>query len=372
MKQDIKKFNMYVFLSTFSRNLIEVFIPMILYKNGYELKEVILYYFIVNLFSLIITYPCVWIAKKTNYKILSFLGIIAFFIMQVMLNSIIDSMIYIVTIALLFALYRRCYWMSRRYYNLNVMSNKNISISYSIISIVNQIGVIVASYIGSLLLDFVSIKVLTIISIILFVTSIIPLCFIKIHNNANNKKIKSLETMRKISFKKLYVFGAYELLNVIKFLFPLYLLIYVKDTYQTVGILTLLTNLATLIFSYIYGKKINGKKNFLNFSLLFVVIVYLLKANNTSYWLILIAFFEGIATKMLEISVNSEFYELSKKFEYEQYNLIYEMTQNIIRTIVMLILLLFVTELKLMIYITLIFIVVSVFFYNQNKKCSET
>ena len=49
----------------------------------------------------------------------------------------------------------------------NVMSNKNISVSYSIISIINQIGVITSAYIGSLILDFISIKVLTVISILL-------------------------------------------------------------------------------------------------------------------------------------------------------------------------------------------------------------
>lgn len=39
MDDNQKKFNLYVFLSTFSRNLIEVFIPLIIYKFGYSLKE---------------------------------------------------------------------------------------------------------------------------------------------------------------------------------------------------------------------------------------------------------------------------------------------------------------------------------------------
>ena len=46
MDNNQKKFGIYVFLSTFSRNLIEVFIPVILYKFGYELKEVIIYFYI--------------------------------------------------------------------------------------------------------------------------------------------------------------------------------------------------------------------------------------------------------------------------------------------------------------------------------------
>ena len=69
-----KKFELYVFLSTFSRNLIEVFIPVILYKFGYELKEVILYFLISNVFSLILSYPLVLFSKKFNNKILTFIG----------------------------------------------------------------------------------------------------------------------------------------------------------------------------------------------------------------------------------------------------------------------------------------------------------
>ena len=366
MLENIKKFNIYVFLSTFSRNLIEVFIPLILYKNGYNLKDVMLYYFLVNVFSLILSYPCLVIAKKSNYKILSIIGIIAFSIMQIMLNSIKYSVLYIFVLSFLFALYRRGYWISRRYYNLNVMSNKNISVSYSIISIINQIGVITSAYIGSLILDFISIKVLTVISILLFLISILPLCFIKIKEKNVSKKMELLKTMKSISFQNLYIFGTYELLNVIKFLFPLYLVIYVKNTYQTVGILSLFTNLATLIFAYVYGKSINWKKSYLKLSIFLVVFVYLLKANNTSYWLVLISFLEGIFTKMYEISVNSEFYRLSKNFEYEKYNFAYEIIQNLIRSIVTFILLITVKDLKLMIYITLLIIATGIFLKNKH------
>lgn len=355
---NIKKFNIYVFLSTFSRNLIEVFIPMILYKSGYDLKKVILYYFFVNFFSLILAYPCFKFARKRDYKILSFIGVVAFLIMQVMLNKVVVGLIYILTLAFSFALYRRCYWISRRHYNLNVIGNKNIAVSYSIISIINQIGVIISAYIGSLLLDFISIKALTIISILLFIISIIPLYFIETKKEKEHKKIELFKTLEKISTKKAYVFGAYELLNVVKFLFPLYIAIYVKNTYQAVGLLNLFTNLATLAFAYLYGKKINGKKNFIGLSVFLVVLVYIFKANTTTAVLVIISFLEGIVTKMLEISLNSDFYKLSKSFEYEEYNFAYEFMQNFMRTIVTLILILFVKDLKVMIYVTLAFIAI--------------
>lgn len=115
-----------MFLSTFARNLVEVFIPIILYKFGYDLWTVMFYFFLVNFISLLISYPC------------------ALF-----------SIYYILAISFLYAVYRRFYWMSRRYFNLNVIKNKDISKIYSIISIINQIGVIISAYCGSLFLDLI-------------------------------------------------------------------------------------------------------------------------------------------------------------------------------------------------------------------------
>ncbi|MBQ7410162.1 MAG: hypothetical protein IJW20_02130 [Clostridia bacterium] len=88
MTENRKKFELYVFLSTFSRNLIEVFIPVILYEFGYTLKEVIFYFLISNIFSLILSYPCVIISRKYNNKILTIIGIIGFIGTQVLLMNI--------------------------------------------------------------------------------------------------------------------------------------------------------------------------------------------------------------------------------------------------------------------------------------------
>ena len=176
MDTNQKEFNRYVFLSTFSRNLIEVFIPIILFNFGYSLKEVILYFLLVNVFSLLISYPCVVFSKRYDNRLLSFFGILSFMVVQLLLNKICYSYIYIIILALLYALYRKGYWIARRYYNLKIMRKENISKTYSIISILNQVGVLLSSYIGSLLLDFVSVKALTLISVSLFIISLFSCC----------------------------------------------------------------------------------------------------------------------------------------------------------------------------------------------------
>ena len=144
--------------------------------------------------------------------------------------------------------------------------------------------------------------------------------------------------------------------------------IYVKDNYQTVGLLNLFTNLSTILFSYLYGKKINKEKNFLGLSIFFVFVVYVLKLNFSSYLLLLISFLEGIVTKMYEISSQKEFYSLSKKFEYQSYNCVYEITQNLFRTIMVGFLFFFIDDLKVMILMVLLVILSWIFI--KFKKIS--
>ena len=362
MDNNQKKFGIYVFLSTFSRNLIEVFIPIILYKFGFDIKEVLFYYLLANVISLILSYPFILFSNRYNNKILSVIGIISFFFLQVLLNFMQKNIWYLVLIATLYAIYRRGYWISRRYYNLKVVKKDHISTTYSIISIINQIGVIISAYCGSLLLDYISLKILTIIAIALFLLSIIPLHLLKFRHEKNNVKICFSKNIKKIPKQNLYLFGSYEVLNVTKFLFPLYIYIFVKNTYQTVGIVNLITNISLILFTYVFGKKLDtSKNNFLSISILLTVSVFVLKANVAGYALLVVSFIEGIVTKMYELSISKEFYTLSKKFEYSNYNLIYEIVQNLFRSTVVFLLIITNLDLKTMIYVSLIFVALGAF-----------
>lgn len=368
MDNNQKKFNLYVFLSTFARNLIEIFIPIILYKSGFSLKQVIFYYFILNTFSAIITIFCVKFANKSGYRKLSIIGIISFIILQILLNNIKINILYLILTAIFYSTYRRCYWISRKFFSLKIIKKDNISKTYSFIIVCNQIAEIVGSYIGALLLDFIDIKVLTLISVILFLSSLIPLKKLDIQKSKNPVKIDLVKTIKKIPFEDIYIFCSYELLNATMFLFPLYLYIYVKNNYSVVGLLALITNTATIIFALIYGKKVNKKKNYLSTSIFLRSIVYILKLNVTSLFLIVVSFIEGIVIKMNQISLNKEFFQLSKNYEYENYNLVYNFLETAFRAIIVLFLLLFINDLKVMIYITIFIFASSGFVKFKYKK----
>lgn len=370
MVENQKKFNLYVFISTFARALIETFIPLLLFKFGYNLKEVVFYFLVYNLIELVISYPLVYLATKKGNKLLAIFGFIGFVLTQIMLNRMYMGLSYLIIIATLYAIYRTGYWLSRRYFNLKVIQKKNISSTYSIVTIVNQVALIFAGYIGSLILDFIGTNVLTIIAIVLYVISIIPLFMFKFEHDETNTdvRIELFKTLKEVSFNNIYVFGSYEILNVLKFFFTLYLFIYVKNTYQTVGLFNLITNLSVMIFAFYYGKKTDGKKNYLKLSIILTCLVYILKANVVSVLLVVISLLEGIAIKMYEISMNKEMYSLSKKFEYNNYNLMYEIVCKVFRAIVLVICYFFINDLKVMIYVSVGVILLGLFINVKSIK----
>lgn len=373
MEQNRKYFNSYVFISTFARSLIEIFVGTILFKAGFTLKEVILYYVFINIFSFILDFPYLYIAKKHSNRVLSIIGIVSFLSLQLALNFVHLTYWYLLLLSFLFASYRRGYWISRRYYTFQVIDNQNISKEYSFISILNQLALLLSSYIGSLLLEYISIKVIIIISILLLIISLYCVFKIKLETEINKFKINLKESLKVTPFKTIINIGCYELQNVISFLLPLYIIIYVKNTYTAVGIINLLAQLATIIFLYVYGLLINKNKNYLKFSIIFFIIFKVLQVETYGVLLFIITFISGLAAKMYEQSYHKELLILSKNYEFHNFNLVYECIQNLFRMVVAAILYFFVSDVRIMIYIVLgIMILPLILKFNTSVKMKKS
>lgn len=370
-----KKFNGFVLFSTLSKNLIEVFIPLLLYKFGFSVKEVILYYLFVNVFGTFLVFLFVKLGNKFGYKKLAYLSIFNFALMQIVLNFKVHTVWYLVLLALVYTLYFRTYWISRRYFNLHVVKKDNIAKTYSIISIFNQLGTMTATFIGGLLLDTLGNMIVSIISIIIFVISVIFLNGME--EKFNRNKIEVIKTFKIIPKRDTYIIACYELLNILYFFIALYIYIYIKNSFQLVGALNLLTGIATIIFTYLYGKFINKERNFLKLSFVIMLLILCLEINTTGIIFAIAIFLEGFAKKMIDVSINKEVYKLSKKIDYENYNLYYELVEHISKVIVLLPLLLFINNFKVMIYLVLTLFVSAIIFnfiipdiddYNNDIK----
>ena len=373
MENNKKNFNRYIFLSTFARQLVEVFIGTILFKAGFNLRSVLCYFLLVNVFSTLIAYPLTALSKRYSNKLLTVMGIVNFILVQVALNYVTLNHMYLIILALLYALYRRCYWLSRRYYTLQIIEKQNISKNYSWISIINQIAVLVSGYIGSLLLEYVNIHVITGISSLLLLIGLYCIFKLDFEYEMNDTKLKLIETFKITHIGSIIHIGCYELQNVLQFLLPLYIIIYVKNTYTAVGLINLLAQLATIIFVYAYGTLIDKEKNYLKFSLIIFVISKILQVNSYGLTLFIITFITGLTSKMYEQSNSKEMLILSKNYEYHNYNLMYEFSQNVFRSVAIAICIFFVSDIRVMIYLVIGMISLPLLFkFNTDVKTHDS
>lgn len=364
MKDNRIRFNIFSFISTFARSLIEIFISLYLYKNGFSIKSILLFYLLENLFAIFLSYLFVKIGEKYKYSIVMYIGIISFIVLQIVLNNINNSVSYLFLISLLYSIYRRGYWVSRRFYITNIIPKKDSSEKFSIILIVSQLSSIASGYFGAILLDNFSMLTLTIISSLLLFVSVIPL--INIKYKSTNTKIELFKNIKKYDKRNYLAFSLYELNNLLTFIFPIYIAIYIKNTYVMAGSLNAISDIAILLFILIYGKIIKNKNYFVLSSVLFIIMCTI-KIFLYNYFVLIIYFFEGIVKTMQNQSVNKIYFENRNNMDLTHYNLIYQLLESIVRAIVA-IPLLFMNDIRLMIVFVLIIMSIELFIYNIIKK----
>lgn len=372
LSDNAKNFDAYIISSTFARAIVDVFIPVIMFKSGYSVHYCILYYLAMNLCSFFMAAPLAHIAKKFGNRILAVASIVFFIILQFLLLKLDGSLPILYLISFVYAGYKRCYWISRRFYTLHIIHKHHVGKVYAIISILHQLSVMAATYVGALLLDGLNQYILIAISVFILLLSLIPLFRIDMKHERNDSKINLRETLSKIPPADMLHFGIYELWNVMKFLFPIYVAVYVRDSYQAIGVVAIVTDLAIIVFSYLFGKKLDSSnKDFLQLSIFLVILTYAAKTTTSYSILLVVSFLEGFTTKMFEISLNRDLHVLSKKFEYDNYNLAYELAEDFIRTLASLLIFVLPLDLKGDIFLVCALMLFGCFFKFKIPKIEE-
>lgn len=357
--QNTKKYNIFIFISTIARNIIEVFSAVLLYKMGYSIRNILLFYFLIYFVGIFVNYISLTLTKAINPKyILVFSGImfgITFYYLSVMPNTIDNLIIY----SILFAISSYTYHSLRHYFALKVLNRKENNKKVGNILICTYLAIMLSSYFGAYLTNTCGLITVVLITIFISLLSIIPLLQIK--NNTYDYQINYKETIKKMKNRNTTFFFLEQFKVIFLSLQPLYLYIYVKNNLEYIGIFNILTSLASIIFVYFFVRKINQNKYFLLLTSIFSIIL-LFKINITNkIILLIIAFFEGLFTKMYEtVSLENIYYEGINK-EVTSYLIIAEFIFCFIRGLICLILFIFNFNLKTMLYICIVGIFISGF-----------
>ena len=365
---DLKKYNIFITITSFSKLLVELFIPLILYDYGFTIKNIILYMIIKYTLCIIMIPITMKINKKISWSKIMILSSFFFSLTYIYLNIMTKSLLSLIILSIIFSIYLNFYWLGRHIYGLSIIEDKKTTDNVSLYTIFTVLGSIPATYIGSLILKYFGFITLTIIVLILMLISIIPLTKI----NKDIKYIKpNLKPIIKTFSKRNYLFTFIEQFRyILNNIFPLYIYLYIKKEFTYIGITNLICGIGSIIYIFIISKKMDkNKKDYLSITCILLSILYIgkLNINNTNLFYIIV-FIEGILKVTLDTIVQRNAYVYGRNYDVNSYIEFTELLNNIFRTIILIIFYLLNLNLRNIIYIGILGIFINSFVKYDDGK----
>jgi len=365
---DLKKYNIFIFITSFAKLLVEIFIPLILYNMSFTIKEIILFLILKYSFCLLFIPVGYFIGKKYSVSTLMILSSIIFSITYIYLSQINRNLTSLIILSILYSSYLMFYWLGRHMYGLSIIEDKKTTDNVSLYNIFTILGGLFSPFIGSYIIEKTSTLTLSTIVLVLMIISIIPLTKIKKLKLNPNTQIKHIIK----SFPKTnYIFNTLDQLRYILYtVLPLWIYINIKSKYSYIGILNIITGLGSIIYIYLLSKKMDkNKKDYLSLSLLIMGIIYFLKitiTSNLAY--LIITLFEGITKSSLDTITLRNTYVYQKNYCITSYIIFTEIINNIARTLFLIIFYIFSVPLKTMLLICILGIFLNVFVKYDDGK----
>lgn len=365
---NLKKYNLFIFITSFAKSLIEVFIALILYDKGLSIKGIVLFMLLKYMFcSLTIPISKV-IAKKCSFTTLMIISSFLFSVSYIYLNFMKTDFLSLIILASISAIYSIFYWLGRHIYALLIIEDKKATDNVSLYQIFMLLGSLFATYIGAKVISSFGYLTLSIIVLLLMVISIIPLIKMK------NLKIEIKGSIKEIvsSFpKENYIFLALDQLRYIGIMFfPLYIYLFVKRELNYIGLLGIFCSLGSILYIYFIARKMDkNKKDYLKVSSVFLALTFILKLNvKIRILFIIVTFFEGIFKSSLDTIVLRNTYVYGKNYNIVNYILFIEYLNNIVRFLFLLIFYIINLNIKAIIIISIISIIINGFIGFDDGK----
>lgn len=341
--KNIKYYNMYMFISTFTRNIIDIYSVVYLYQKFVSIRSILGIYIIVYFLGAIISAISITLSNKIGTKHILFLSSIitgiTFYLIHNTNNEILISIFLSLSIF--------TYHPIKHYYGIKLLKDKQ------------KIGnTIILTYLAAILSSYIAIKKINYIYLILItIISVIPILFIK------KDKQEIIIYPKEIPKNKIifFIFDQTKILFLL--LEPLYLYI-ISNNIKYVGIFNIIIAISSIIFLYIFINKNDIEKHYKIINIIFVITL-LFKINiNNKIFLLIIAIIEGIGIKINEVISTMNLYQ--NKENNIGYLIISEIIFCLVRSLLLLIIFILKLNFKTIMYVLLTGIFILSFTYKKD------
>ena len=357
---NIKKYNLFIMISTIARNIVEVFSSVLLYKMGYSLKEILLFFTILYFVGGIISVIVIYLTKYINAKYILILSSIIFSISFYFMSTMDKTISNLIIFSIIYGIGCYSYHSLRHYFAIKSI-DKDKKKNIGSILIFSNIGLIIAPLLVGYITKKLSLIVLAILVIILSILAIIPLFRLDIKESNIPIKYQKIE-------KNKLLFFILEQAKVINLsLQPLYLYLFINNKIEYVGIFNAIMGVSACIFIYLFVRKIDDNKYFKYLNMLFCLIL-LLKLNITNkYLILLVGFFEGLGIKMFEIVSAENIYNINRDTNIKGYLILVEVIFCLTRSLLCLIGY-FINDIRIILYLSIGLIFIISFIKRKDIK----
>lgn len=269
-----------VWLHLFSASLVSVFIPVLLYTDGFDLSTILLFYFILHLVNI----PSNFLAGKITGKIgsrnsviIATLFYLLFFISFTTLEA--ETLGTLFLMAALAALYDGFYYVA----SLNIFMDssndpENSGKNTSILNIVSSLAYLAGPIVGSIILLSTRNEDYVLYAVAFFLLlSILPLFKMENNDIKKEERIMSLKDFFKSNRERKNHFSLmfYKIGEGVEYiLFPLFIFVTI-GTLESVALLAVLIPIFSFFFTYLAGNiKRKNRRFFIQFGALLITLLW--------------------------------------------------------------------------------------------------
>lgn len=255
---DFYFFELAIWLHTLARSLIAVFVPILLFKSGYSISSIIIYYLVFNVIDVPLNFAVDNLVRKIGARkvmILGTLATIAFFGLLGVLPPGNWPLLFL--LAFLAAAYDTLFWIAHIY--IFIEANReglDTGETVGALESVRKLASVAGPLVGALILVTMGKVSLVIASATIFVLSIVPLFKMHHIHDLPNKKRPSFREFfsnpqEKRNYLSIALLGIHNEVDGI--LWPLFIFT-IFGTIESVAAVPVIVSLSTALFSYLAGK----------------------------------------------------------------------------------------------------------------------